>query len=42
MNEYTNAYFKRNKILKLSDEYNLQVSNYIFSINYYTSMLMKK
>ena len=26
-NEHTNAYFKCNKILKLSDQYNLQVSN---------------
>ena len=30
-NEHTNAYFKCNKILKLSDQYKLQVSNYIFS-----------
>ena len=29
-NEHTNAYFKCNKILKLSDQYKLQVSNYIF------------
>ena len=39
-NEHTNAYFKCNKILKLSDQYKLQVSNYIF--NYYTQILMKK
>ena len=29
-NEHTNAYFKCNKLLKLSDEYKLQVSNYVF------------
>ena len=29
-NEHTNAYFKCTKILKLSDSYKLQVSNYIF------------
>ena len=28
-NEHTNAYFKCNKILKLSDQYKLQVSNYV-------------
>ena len=28
-NEHTNAYFKCNKILKLSDQYKLQISNYI-------------
>ena len=39
-NEQTNAYFKCNKILKFSDQYKLQVSNYIF--NYYTPILMKK
>ena len=32
-NEHTNAYFKCNKILKLSDQYKLQVSNYIFLSN---------
>ena len=31
-NEHTNAYFKCNKILKLSDQYNLQVSNYVFQV----------
>ena len=31
-NEHTNAYFKCNKILKLSDQYKLQVSNYIFQL----------
>ena len=31
-NEHTNAYFKCNKILELSDQYNLQVSNYIFQL----------
>ena len=31
-NEDTNAYFKCNKILKLSDQYKLQVSNYIFEL----------
>ena len=31
-NEHTNAYFKYNKILKLSDQYKLQVSNYIFQL----------
>ena len=31
-NEHTNAYFKCNKILKLSDQYKLQVSNYIFQV----------
>ena len=39
-NEHTNAYFKCNKILILSDQYKLQVSNYIF--NYYTPILVKK
>ena len=29
-NEHTNTYLKCNEILKLSDQYNLQVSNYIF------------
>ena len=32
INEHTNAYFKCNKILKLSDQYKLQVSNYIFQV----------
>ena len=32
INEHTNAYFKCNKILKLSDQYKLQVLNYIFQI----------
>ena len=31
-NEHTNTYFKCNKILKLSDQYKLQVSNYIFHL----------
>ena len=31
-NEHTNAYFKCNKILKISDKYKLQVSNYIFQV----------
>ena len=31
-NEHTNAYFKCSKILKLSDLYKLQVSNYIFQL----------
>ena len=31
-NEHTNSYFKCNKILKLSDQYKLQVSNYIFQV----------
>ena len=31
-NEHTNAYFKCNKILKLSDKYKLQVSNYVFQV----------
>ena len=31
-NEHTNAYFKCNKILKFSDEYKLQISNYIFQV----------
>ena len=31
-NEHTNAYFKCNKILKLSDHYKLQVSNYLFQL----------
>ena len=31
-NEHTNAYFKCNKILKHSDQYKLQVSNYIFQV----------
>ena len=31
-NEHTNAYFKCNKVLKLSDQYKLQVSNYIFQL----------
>ena len=31
-NEHTNAYFKCNKILKLSDQYKLQVSNYIYQL----------
>ena len=39
-NEHTNAYFKCNKILQLSDQYKLQVSNHNF--NYYTPILMKK
>ena len=29
-NEHINAYFKCNKILKLSDQYKFQVSNYVF------------
>ena len=29
-NEHTNAYFKCDKILKLSDQHKLQVLNYIF------------
>ena len=31
-NEHTNTYFKCNTILKLSDQYKLQVSNYIFQL----------
>ena len=31
-NEHTNAYFKCNKILKLSDQYKLQVLNYLFQV----------
>ena len=31
-NEHINAYFKCNKILKLSDQYKFQVSNYIFQL----------
>ena len=31
-NEYTNAYFKCNKIPKLSYQYKLQVSNYVFQV----------
>ena len=31
-NEHTNAYFKSNKILKLSDQYKLQVLNYVFQV----------
>ena len=31
-NEHNNAYFKCNKILKLSDQYKIQVSNYIFQV----------
>ena len=31
-NEHTNAYFKCNKILKLSHQYKLQASNYIFQV----------
>ena len=31
-NEHANAYFKCNKILKLSDQYKLQVSNYVFLV----------
>ena len=31
-NKHTNAYFKCNKILKLSDKYKLQVSNYNFQV----------
>ena len=31
-NEHTNAYFKCNKILKLSDQYKLKISNYIFQV----------
>ena len=34
-NELTNAYFKCNKILKLSDQYKLQVLNYIFQLVYF-------
>ena len=32
--EHTNAYFKCNKILKLSDQHKLQVSNYIFQLSH--------
>ena len=31
-NEHTKAYFKCNKILKLSHQYKLQVSNYVFQV----------
>ena len=31
-NEHTNAYFKCNNILKLSDQYKLHISNYFFQI----------
>ena len=31
-NEHTNTYCKCNEILKLSDQYKLQVSNYIFQL----------
>ena len=31
-NEHTNAYFKCNKILKLSDQDKLQISNYVFQV----------
>ena len=31
-NEHTKAYFKCNKILKISDQYKLQVSSYIFQL----------
>ena len=31
-NEHTKKYFKCNKILKLSDQYKLQVSNYVFQV----------
>ena len=31
-NEHTNTYFKCNTIQKLSDQYKLQVSNYIFQL----------
>ena len=31
-NKHTNAYFKCSKILKLSDQYKLQVSNYVFQV----------
>ena len=31
-NEHTNACFKCSKILKLSDQYKLQVSNYVFQV----------
>ena len=31
-NEHTNAYFKSNKIIKNSDQYKLQVPNYIFQL----------
>ena len=31
-NEHTNAYLKSKKILKLSDQYKLQVSNYVFQV----------
>ena len=34
-NEHTNAHFKCNKIVKLSDQYNLQVSNYIFQLSHF-------
>ena len=39
-NKHTNAYFKCNKILKLSDQYKLQVSDYVFQVLH--SKLMKK
>ena len=31
-NEHTNAYFKCNKILQLSEQYTIQISNYIFQV----------
>ena len=31
-NEHTNAYFQCNKLIQLSDQYKLQVSNYIFQL----------
>ena len=31
-NQHTNAYFKCNKILKLSDQYKIQIFNYIFQL----------
>ena len=39
-NEHSNANFKCNKILKLSDQYELQVLNYVSK--YYTQILTKK
>ena len=32
VNEHSNAYFRFNKILKLSDQYNLPVTNHIFQL----------
>ena len=33
-NEHTNTYFKCNKILILSDQYKIQVSNYVFQLSH--------